>query len=191
MFSLDDEYILFTREEVWIKSIKENCKTCLVKDSVNGSLYIKKEISDKSSLYIYKALKNIKHKNLSEILHVIESENGFVIIEEYIHGSSLKEKMSDSGMLSDSEPKEDVGTYLAAVDSGSDDMDYSLDDFNIPGEEVFADFPIVWDEECQGSARLDLGLDLGKYLVGVFGDIGYIGDDFTLWIGQDPAIYGD
>lgn len=103
MFSLDDEYILFTLEEVWIKSIKENCKTCLVKDSVNGSLYIKKEISDKSSLYIYKALKNIKHKNLPEILHVIESENGFVIIEEYIHGSSLKEKLSDSGMLSDSQ----------------------------------------------------------------------------------------
>lgn len=103
MLNIDDEYALFTLEQVEIKSIKENCKICLVKDSVDGHLYIKREYFDKVSMSVYKTLAHIKHKHLPKIFHFIEFENGFVVIEEYIHGESLKEKLAKKLLLSESQ----------------------------------------------------------------------------------------
>lgn len=102
MLTLNEEYVLSTLEEVGIKSNKENCRISLVKDSVDDNLYIKKAFSDKSSLNVHKTLKAVKHKNLPTIFHVIESETGFVVIEEYIHGETLRKKI-DNKPLSESQ----------------------------------------------------------------------------------------
>jgi len=93
MLATTEEYILSTMEALLVKSEKDNNKIFLIKDSINDTLYIRKDFYDKSALNIHKKLMTVKHKNLPEIFYVIEQAEGFVVIEEYIHGISLKEKI--------------------------------------------------------------------------------------------------
>ena len=94
MQSKSDEYVLSTLEEVSTKSEKENCRVSLVKDSVTDELYIRRDFRTKAGVAVHKALQTVSHKNLPKIHHVIETDAGFVVIEECIKGISLQELMA-------------------------------------------------------------------------------------------------
>ncbi|MDR0273685.1 MAG: serine/threonine protein kinase, partial [Clostridiales bacterium] len=85
-----DEYILSTLEETAIISQKDGYSVSVVKDSVDDALYIKKQFETTKGINIYKSFLYVEHKNLPKTLRVIECGTGFVAIEEYIHGITLK-----------------------------------------------------------------------------------------------------
>jgi serine/threonine protein kinase len=85
--NIEGEYILSTLTE--IKPLKPDGRVSLVMDAIDNRLYVKKQFDEKIGLDVHNALKSIRHKNLPQIHHVIENENGYTVIEEYIHGEVL------------------------------------------------------------------------------------------------------
>ncbi|MCL1999263.1 MAG: Ltp family lipoprotein [Turicibacter sp.] len=84
-----ETYVLDTLSELAVIAEKDGCQISMVRDSVDGTLFIKKNFTS-GDIGIYKSLKNISHAALPQIHHVIALDSGFVVIEEYINGSTLQ-----------------------------------------------------------------------------------------------------
>ena len=88
-----NNYVLDALQELTVISEKDGCKISVVKDTFDGALFVKKHFDANSDIGIYKSLMGAEHSGLPKIYHVIESGNGFVVVEEYISGSTLKSVM--------------------------------------------------------------------------------------------------
>lgn len=83
--------------------------TWLVKLNGSNKLYVWKEI-DNEMVYIYRELKEIKSSHLAMIYNIFEYEDKAVVIEEYISGSILADKI-ESGMVA----KEEAYDYICQL----------------------------------------------------------------------------
>jgi serine/threonine protein kinase len=83
-------YVLDSLQELTVISEKEGCKITVVKDAFDSTLFVKKQFDANSNIDIYKSLMEVEHSALPKIYHVIKLESGFVVVEEYISGSTLK-----------------------------------------------------------------------------------------------------
>ncbi|MCL2189862.1 MAG: serine/threonine protein kinase [Defluviitaleaceae bacterium] len=83
-------YILETLEEMAVLSNKNDCRTTHVRDMVDGTQYIKKAFGTTYGIGVYKALLTVSHPNLPKVYYVIEDGDGFITLEEYIYGITLK-----------------------------------------------------------------------------------------------------
>ena len=91
-----EEYVLSTLEETAVISEKDGCRISIVKDSVEDVLYVKRQFDTTAGINIHKALLGIAHSNLPKIFHVIEAGKGFIVVEEYIRGITLKTGLKDN-----------------------------------------------------------------------------------------------
>ena len=69
-------------------------KIYIVQNSLDGKIYIKK-ILYPENYEIYTKLQKLSSPNVPDIYEVIQSDNKLVIIEEYINGDSLEEKLME------------------------------------------------------------------------------------------------
>ena len=90
---IKSEYVLSTLADIVVKSETDTCKVSLVRDCVEDILYIRKDFYEKESLIIYRLLETTRHKNLPIIFHIIEFNDGYSVVEEYVHGESLEKKI--------------------------------------------------------------------------------------------------
>lgn len=96
--TLEERYALSCYEE--LSQLQENKRVWLVRHNESGTLYVKKHIE----LYnrdIYVQLKNAHIPNVPEIVCCVEDGDKLIIIEEYIHGISLKKMLEKDGLLSE------------------------------------------------------------------------------------------
>lgn len=93
-----EEYILSTLRELSILSEKQDCRTTVVKDSVDSTLYVKKEFASQNGISIHKALSTINHANLPAVKHVFTVDEGFIVVEEYILGTVLRNRLKEGPM---------------------------------------------------------------------------------------------
>ena len=90
MVNMVERYVLDKLQEITIILEKDGCKISLVMDTVDGKLFVKRHFATSNNIGVYKSLLNVRHSALPKIYHVIELGAGFVVIEEYINGSTLK-----------------------------------------------------------------------------------------------------
>lgn len=107
---IKDAYISATLKTVAIKSEKAKGTVALVMDTATDTLYIKKEFVSKAGLDVHRMLQGVSHINLPQILHVIENDSGYTVIEEYAHGETL-EQMLEKNIL----PENDVINCMIQV----------------------------------------------------------------------------
>lgn len=74
-------------------------KIYIVKNSLDDKIYIKK-ILEAKNYFIYEKMKNLSIDNIPKIYELIKIDDKLIVIEEYINGSSLKEILTESNMLS-------------------------------------------------------------------------------------------
>jgi hypothetical protein len=91
--TIRDEYMLSTFVPLSVKSKKETATVSLVMDNVDEKLYIRKDYTGKAGLDTHRILKTHRHKNLPDIYAVVETQNGYTVIEEYIHGETLAKQI--------------------------------------------------------------------------------------------------
>ena len=85
-------------ETVSVLSVKETGGTYLVQCKTTDQLFIKKLVSSKH-IEVYTKLQQINHPNIARIIEVYRSEHHGVIIEAYIEGESLAEKLKKQQMI--------------------------------------------------------------------------------------------
>jgi len=90
MHTLTEDYLLSTLKETNTISDKNGYRISVVKDVVDDTVYIKKQFKTAAGLNTHRALLKIDHVNLPKTFHVIETEDGFIVLEEYVHGATLK-----------------------------------------------------------------------------------------------------
>ena len=88
-----------TLERISLLSKKPNGKTYLMQDSF-GRLYVKKLI-DEEKLPIYQQLQVLKHPGLSEIFAIEKEDDDYFVIQEYIDGETLADKLDRQGKMSE------------------------------------------------------------------------------------------
>lgn len=65
----------------------------VVRNTQTGDLCVKKTLSDRSLGKIYQVLKNIEHIHIVNVIDVFDLETSLVVIEEYIQGQTLIERL--------------------------------------------------------------------------------------------------
>lgn len=100
--NLEAELELSLYEE--LKTIHKSSKSevILVHNNIKNKLYIKRLLKEFNK-DVYYALKNIKSDNISKIYEVFEIDNNLVVIEEFVNGKTLHEKLKERGRLEDIE----------------------------------------------------------------------------------------
>lgn len=113
MPTIAEKYILFSLEEINTISSKDGYRISIVKDPVDNAIYVKKQFKTTTGIDTYKALLNIEHVNLPKTFHVIETESGFFVLEEYIHGATIKTALT--GKPWPVEKVADIAIQLCAI----------------------------------------------------------------------------
>lgn len=99
MGSFTEKYRLSIYTEV-VEISKD--KVYIVKSSLDDKIYIKK-VLQVENFEVYKKVKELNIMDIPKIYEIIKLDNMLVIIEEYINGSSLKEILDTSKVLSETE----------------------------------------------------------------------------------------
>lgn len=84
-------------------------KTWLVRQKNSNKIFVLKEI-EIENISIYESLKNIKNRHLAAVKNIIEIENKAVVIEEYISGDILADKIENKNIT-----KEDALDYTCQL----------------------------------------------------------------------------
>lgn len=95
--TLEERYELSCYET--LSQMQEEKNVWLVRHNENGGLYVKKIIQ----IYnrdIYRRLMEIKPVNVPKIVMCVEEDSKLIVIEEFIHGSSLQKKLEENGVFS-------------------------------------------------------------------------------------------
>jgi len=93
--TIQDHYFLSTLDEVKVLSEKSTGCISLVLDNVDNRLYVQKIFTTKNGLAAHRTRQALRHKNLPEIHHIVEDESGYALIEDYIHGKSLTQRIGN------------------------------------------------------------------------------------------------
>ena len=99
MIRTDDE-IIKKYKEVQQITIKEKCSVSLVVNIDDNQIAVKKDIRGNKS-DIYKILKEAQIKNIPRIYHIVEADNSFTVIEEFIEGLTLQEHLQSSDFVNE------------------------------------------------------------------------------------------
>lgn len=108
--TLEERYELSCYEE--LVQLQENKSVWLVRHNESSILYVKKHIE----LYnrdIYTQLRTAKIPNVPEVVCCVEENDKLIVIEEYIHGVSLKRMLEIDGLFSENRV---VGIMLQLCD---------------------------------------------------------------------------
>ncbi|CEI72415.1 serine/threonine-protein kinase [Romboutsia hominis] len=100
--NLEAELELSLYEE--LKTIHKSSKSevILVHNNIKNKLYIKRLLKE-CNKDVYYALKNIKSENIPKIYEVFEIDNKLVVIEEFVNGKTLHEKLKETDHLEEIE----------------------------------------------------------------------------------------
>lgn len=94
--TLEEEYQLSCYEEV--TRLHEKKEIYLVRHNLTGELCVKKKLSVYNGT-VYRKLQQMHVSQIPKIHVCIEDENQLILIEEYIHGKTLKEHLDEEGVL--------------------------------------------------------------------------------------------
>lgn len=109
--NLTDSYKLSVYEPTAVIKETDYCTVSLVRSSLDGKTYIKKDYADNKA-QVYGILKNIRFPNLPEIKEIID---GRIIVEEFVEGETLEKRLSAGG-VSNKQAKRIFDGVLAALD---------------------------------------------------------------------------
>lgn len=96
-----------------ITALNRKGNVCLVRNEADGMLYVKKRIQTPYP-QIYFALQKEPIKNTPQLAEVFEEAGELTVIEEYLAGATLKERLEQRGCLSDRETAE-IGVALCRI----------------------------------------------------------------------------
>lgn len=111
-----DNYLEYLKEEyVELAGLNSNeeYRTVLVKRRMSNEILVKKELP-RSLFDIYQELKSIRHPNLVGITEVYCGKSSCVVLEEFISGKTLQDKLEETGKL----PWEETMNYLMQILDG-------------------------------------------------------------------------
>lgn len=94
------EYYLNKYDELSILSHTEKCTTSLLRNSDTGELVVKKRMHH-NAFSIYNQLKEIKHKNIVNVLECFEDGDSCIEVEEYVNGKRIDDYCSAKQIHSD------------------------------------------------------------------------------------------
>jgi len=103
MKTLDDEYRLSFYKEIGV--LDEEGRTVLVQHTQSKKVYILKRRKH-YNIEVFRELQRNPVKNTPKIIELAEGKDGLSVIEEYISGETLAEKLSQKGCLSEEETTE-------------------------------------------------------------------------------------
>ena len=109
--NLTDEYKLSTYSDEQVIKGSDLCTVSLVTSTVDGKKYIKKEFADNKN-NVFSLLQKINCPYLPEIKDIID---GRVIIEEYVDGVTLEQKITENS-LNEKQRKKIFKQLLSALD---------------------------------------------------------------------------
>ena len=109
--TLQEEYILSCYEVLC--RIQEGKEVYLVRNQQDGHLYIKKVLYHYSKS-IYEKLKQLQSSGIPRCYFCIEEKGRLIIIEEFIHGRSLKELIEQRRRFSEEEVR-NIGCQLCRI----------------------------------------------------------------------------
>lgn len=109
--NLTDEYKLSTYSDEQVIKESDLCTVSLVTSTVDGKKYIKKEYADNKN-NVFSLLQKINCPYLPEIKDIID---GRVIIEEYVDGVTLEQKITENS-LNEKQRKKIFKQLLSALD---------------------------------------------------------------------------
>ena len=110
---LYSKYIEEMYEELTELGNGETGRTFLAKHRGSGKIVVKKQIPVQTGK-VYEKLKEIHHPNLAKIYDVCYGKEFCIVIEEYISGDTLEEKLEELKVF----PKETVENYLVQILQG-------------------------------------------------------------------------
>lgn len=96
-----------------IAALNQKGNVLLVRSKTDGMLYVKKRIRTPYS-EIYYALKSTPIKNTPHLAEVFEEAGKLTVIEEYLAGTTLRERLEQQGRLSEKETA-DIGVKLCRI----------------------------------------------------------------------------
>ncbi|MGG7077777.1 serine/threonine-protein kinase [Clostridium sardiniense] len=92
------EYKLSCYKELTKLNENNKSKIYLVENTNDKKIYIKKVLTN-YNLRIYETIKETDFKNLPKIYEVFRNNESLIVIEEYIHGDTLKEIVENKGII--------------------------------------------------------------------------------------------
>lgn len=92
------EYKLSCYKELTKLNENNKSKIYLVENTNDKKIYIKKILTN-YNFRIYETIKEMNFKNLPKIYEVFRNNESLIVIEEYIHGDTLKEIIEDKGII--------------------------------------------------------------------------------------------
>lgn len=98
MEQIEKEYTLSLYNNLSALRNSPKSSVYLVKNELNGKIYIKKELKT-YNIEVFRALKKISHRNTPRVYEFIELENTLYVIEEFINGNTLEEVLEEQGTL--------------------------------------------------------------------------------------------
>lgn len=98
--TLEERYELSCYEE--LTRLSDEKPVWLVRHNETGQIYVKKKMS-LYNMEVYRRLKKENFDNIPRVRFCAEDEEGLVVIEEYIHGMSLEERVDKTGALPEGE----------------------------------------------------------------------------------------
>lgn len=104
------EYKLSCYKELTKLNENNKSKIYLVKNTNDKKIYIKKVLTN-YNLRIYETIKETDFKNLPKIYEVFRNNESLIVIEEYIHGDTLKEIVENKGIIKE----EKVVDYIISL----------------------------------------------------------------------------
>ena len=107
------KYIEEMYEELTELGSSEMGKTFLAKHRGSGKIVVKKQIPVQTGK-VYEKVKEIHHPNLAKIYDVCYGKESCIVIEEYISGDTLEEKLEELKVF----PKETAENYLVQILQG-------------------------------------------------------------------------
>jgi len=114
-FNLDLDFFMSGIEH--IETIKENQKTRIdrIFYSVTNSTCILRVCKERDLTEVYKVLKETKHPNLTVVYDYIYANGNTYVIEEYINGETLDERLEEDKLFSETETAEIIMSVCDAL----------------------------------------------------------------------------
>lgn len=109
-----EEYVKCTYEELRKLSVGETGDTCLARNKQTGELVVKKQVSIEAGV-IYERLRTISSPYLVPICEICFLEDSCIVVEKYISGETIKQKLEQRGRFSEGEAKDIAIQILRAL----------------------------------------------------------------------------